>query len=187
MPVALGQTGFGAEVRVVTQRRAEQLVEQGLAERHARGVVFTRDLTGSLRRREVEGAQTAAATGRPFNPSAPGEYVAGTYRQCFRLASGRFAATTTPHPSSASLVATSRASLAMMAASARDSGATGDCGFSGLFRRALLSCKTVGGDLVAIEIASVARECIGSPTSRSDRAFVDPASSESRLMERSDC
>ncbi|MGY3362742.1 type IV secretory pathway VirD2 relaxase [Bradyrhizobium sp. GM0.4] len=35
--VALGQAGFGAEVRQAMERRAEQLVEQGLAERQARG------------------------------------------------------------------------------------------------------------------------------------------------------
>ena len=92
-PVALGQTGFGAEVREAMERRAERLVEQGLADRQARGLVFARDLIGSLRRREVEalGEQIAAETGRPFNPSAPGEYVTGTYRQRFALASGRFA------------------------------------------------------------------------------------------------
>jgi len=33
----------------------------------------------------------ARDAGRPFSPSASGEYVAGTYRQRFVLASGRFA------------------------------------------------------------------------------------------------
>ena len=44
-------------------------------------------------RREVEalGERIAAKTGRPCNPSAPGEYVAGSYRQRFTLSSGRFA------------------------------------------------------------------------------------------------
>lgn len=75
------------------ERRAEQLIEHGLAERQARGLVFAKNLIGTLRRREVEalGEQLAAETGRPFNPSAAGEYVAGTYRQRFALASGRFA------------------------------------------------------------------------------------------------
>jgi type IV secretory pathway VirD2 relaxase len=92
-PVALGRTGFGAEVREAMERRAEQLIEQGLAERQARGLVFARNLIGTLRRREVEalGERLAAETGRPFHPSAPGEYVAGCYRQRFALASGRFA------------------------------------------------------------------------------------------------
>jgi type IV secretory pathway VirD2 relaxase len=92
-PVALGQAGFGAEVRDAMERRAEQLIEQGLAERQARGIAFSRGLIGTLRRREVEalGEQLAAETGQPFNRAAAGEYVAGAYRQRFALASGRFA------------------------------------------------------------------------------------------------
>lgn len=92
-PVALGQTGFGAEVRDATERRAEQLIEQGLAERRGHGLVFAKNVIGTLRRRELEvfGQQLAAETGQPFNQSAGGEYVAGTYRQRFALASGRFA------------------------------------------------------------------------------------------------
>jgi len=92
-PVALGQTGFGAEVRAAMERRAEQLIEQGLAERTTRGLTFAHNLIGTLRRREVEalGKDLTAETGLPFNPSKPGEYAAGTYRQRFALASGRFA------------------------------------------------------------------------------------------------
>ncbi|MEY9137653.1 type IV secretory pathway VirD2 relaxase [Bradyrhizobium diazoefficiens] len=92
-PVSLGQAGFGAEVRDAMQQRAGQLIEQGLAERQSRGLVFAKNLIGTLRRRELEdlGKQLAAETGQPFNPSAAGEYVAGTYRQRFALASGRFA------------------------------------------------------------------------------------------------
>ncbi|MGY3133765.1 type IV secretory pathway VirD2 relaxase [Bradyrhizobium sp. USDA 4501] len=92
-PAALGQAGFGAEVREAMERRAEHLVQQGLAERQVRGVVFAKNLIGTLRRRELEdlSKQLAAETGQPFNPSAAGEYVTGTYRQRFALASGRFA------------------------------------------------------------------------------------------------
>jgi hypothetical protein len=92
-PAALGQTGFGAEVRDAMQRRAEQLVGQGLAERRMQGIVFSQNLIGTLRRREVEalGERLAAETGQPFHPAGAGEYVAGTYRQRFALASGRFA------------------------------------------------------------------------------------------------
>jgi type IV secretory pathway VirD2 relaxase len=92
-PVALGQAGFGAEVRDAMGRRAEQLIEQGLAERQALGIVFSQGLIGTLRRREVEalGERLAAETGQPFNKAAAGEYVAGAYRQRFALASGRFA------------------------------------------------------------------------------------------------
>ena len=46
-----------------------------------------------MRQREVEalGEKLAAETGRQFSKAATGEYVAGTYRQRFALASGRFA------------------------------------------------------------------------------------------------
>jgi type IV secretory pathway VirD2 relaxase len=92
-PLALGETGFGAEVRDAMERRAGHLIEQGLAERQSRGVVFARNLIGTLRRREVEalGQKLAGETGLPFRSSAAGEYVAGTYRQRLQLASGRFA------------------------------------------------------------------------------------------------
>ena len=92
-PVALGHAGFGVQVREAMERRGEQLVELGLAERQPGGVVFARNLIGTLRRREVEalGGRLAADTGQPFNASAAGEYVSGTYRQRIALASGRFA------------------------------------------------------------------------------------------------
>ena len=92
-PVALGGGGFGAEVRQAMDRRAEHLIHQGLAERQTRGVSFSPGLIDSLRQREVEalGEKLAAETGRPFTKAGTGEYVAGTYRQRFALASGRFA------------------------------------------------------------------------------------------------
>jgi type IV secretory pathway VirD2 relaxase len=92
-PVALGHAGFGADVREAMDRRADQLIEQGLAERQARGIVFASGLIGTLRQREVEalGERLAAETGQTFNRAATGEYVAGAYRQRFALASGRFA------------------------------------------------------------------------------------------------
>jgi type IV secretory pathway VirD2 relaxase len=92
-PLGLGQSGFGAEVRDAMDRRAEELVQQGLAERRVRGVVFSRNLIDTLRKREVEvlGEKLAAETGRPFSPSGSGEYVTGTYQRRFTLASGRFA------------------------------------------------------------------------------------------------
>ncbi|WP_157016619.1 relaxase/mobilization nuclease domain-containing protein [Mesorhizobium xinjiangense] len=92
-PAALGGGGFGAEVREAKDRRAEHLIEQRLAERHGRSVIFSRNLIDTLRQREVEalGERLARETGRPFAKAGTGEYVAGTYRQRFALASGRFA------------------------------------------------------------------------------------------------
>jgi len=92
-PVALGGGGFGAEVRDAMDRRAEHLVGQGLAERQSRGVSFSPGLVDTLRQREVDalGQKLATETGRPLTKAGTGEYVAGTYRQRFALASGRFA------------------------------------------------------------------------------------------------
>ncbi|QXX76137.1 VirD2 family relaxase/mobilization nuclease [Methylovirgula sp. HY1] len=92
-PIALGQSGFGAEVREAMDHRAEALIRQGLAERQAHGIIFARGLLDTLRKRDVQalGDKLAAEIGRPFTPSASGEYVAGTYQRRFTLASGRFA------------------------------------------------------------------------------------------------
>jgi type IV secretory pathway VirD2 relaxase len=92
-PVALGGGGFGTEVRDAMDRRAEHLIEQRLAERHGRSVIFARNLIDTLRQREVEALseKLAAETGRPFSKAGTGEYVAGAYRQRIALASGRFA------------------------------------------------------------------------------------------------
>ncbi len=92
-PAALSEGGFGAEVRQALERRADHLVGQGFGERHGQRVTFSRNLIDTLRRRELEalGEKLSAETGQPFNRAASGEYVAGSYRQRFTLASGRFA------------------------------------------------------------------------------------------------
>ncbi|MFV0514307.1 MAG: relaxase/mobilization nuclease domain-containing protein [Jhaorihella sp.] len=85
--------GFGAEVREAMDRRAERLLQEGLAERQGRRIVFSRNLIDTLRHRELDalGGKLAAETGLPFNRAAGGDYVSGTYRQRLALASGRFA------------------------------------------------------------------------------------------------
>ncbi|MGR7993580.1 relaxase/mobilization nuclease domain-containing protein [Xanthobacter sp. ZOL 2024] len=92
-PAALSEGGFGAEVREAMERRADHLVREGLAERHGQRVTFARDLIETLRQREIEtlGEKLSAETGQPFKRSGTGDYVAGSYRQRFALASGRFA------------------------------------------------------------------------------------------------
>ncbi|MFX8358778.1 DUF3363 domain-containing protein, partial [Acinetobacter baumannii] len=52
-----------------------------------------RRLLNTLRDRELSalGEKLATETGLPFNRADSGEYVAGSYRQRFTLASGRFA------------------------------------------------------------------------------------------------
>lgn len=92
-PVALSEGSFGAEVREAMRARADHLVEQGLGERQGQRVTFNRNLIETLRRRELDalGDQLAAESGQSFNRAGSGEYVAGSYRQRFTLASGRFA------------------------------------------------------------------------------------------------
>ncbi len=85
--------GFGAEVRDALDRRAEHLIGQGLAERQSRGVSFSRNLIETLRRRELDALRErlTTETGQTAVNTGAGEYVAGTYRRRFDLASGRFA------------------------------------------------------------------------------------------------
>ncbi len=92
-PLALSEGGFGAEVKEALERRTEHLIEEGFAERKGLRVTFARNLIETLRRNELEafGERLVAETGQPFNRAGSGEYVAGTYRQRFDLASGRFA------------------------------------------------------------------------------------------------
>ncbi|MEE9926123.1 MAG: DUF3363 domain-containing protein [Brucella anthropi] len=92
-PIALSEGGFGAEVQRALEQRAAHLIGEGLAERQGGRVVFARRLLNTLRDREVSalGEKLAAETALPFNHANGGEYVAGSYRQRFTLASGRFA------------------------------------------------------------------------------------------------
>ncbi|SMG52999.1 relaxase/mobilization nuclease domain-containing protein [Paracoccus sp. J56] len=92
-PVALSEAGFGIEVRQAMMRRAEHLVEEGLAERQGSRVVFARRLLDRLRDREVGdlAEKIAAETGMSYDRATGGDTVAGTYRRRFALASGRFA------------------------------------------------------------------------------------------------
>ena len=92
-PVPLGAGGFGAEVRDALDRRAGHLIGQGLAERQGRGVSFGRNLIETLRRRELDALREhlTTETGQTAVKTGAGEYVAGTYRRRFDLASGRFA------------------------------------------------------------------------------------------------
>jgi hypothetical protein len=92
-PVALGSGGFGAEVQAAIERRVEQLISEGLAERRGQTVTFARNLVETLKRRELDaiGETLAADTGRTFSKATTGDYVSGTYRQRLTLASGRFA------------------------------------------------------------------------------------------------
>jgi type IV secretory pathway VirD2 relaxase len=92
-PPILRSGGFGREVRDALDARTEHLIGQGLARRQQQRVVLAPDLLGTLRRTELEATavRITASTGLPYRPLAEGEALAGTYRQRFDLASGRFA------------------------------------------------------------------------------------------------
>ena len=92
-PLPVSGGGFGAEVSEALERRAEHLLEKGLAKRQGQRVIFARDLLNTLRKRELDsvGDKLAREIGRPQMPSSPGEHVAGTYQRRMPLASGRFA------------------------------------------------------------------------------------------------
>jgi len=89
----LAGTGFGVEVRDALARRADYLVDQGLARRQGQRVVFARDLLDTLIRREVieAAAQIAKQTGMRHHALSDGDRVSGVYRKSVDLASGRFA------------------------------------------------------------------------------------------------
>jgi type IV secretory pathway VirD2 relaxase len=92
-PSALSDGGFGAEVRRAMEQRADHLIAEGFTERQDGRLVFARNLIATLRQHELGalGDKLAADIDQPFNRAGSGEFVAGTYRQRFALASGRFA------------------------------------------------------------------------------------------------
>ncbi len=91
-PVELGG-GFGVDVRRAMEARTQHLIGEGLARREGERIVFGRNLIGTLRQHELDilGEKLSGETNMPFQPPAAGDYVSGTYRQRFALASGRFA------------------------------------------------------------------------------------------------
>jgi type IV secretory pathway VirD2 relaxase len=85
--------GFGLEVRQAMEARTEHLIDERLARREAGRVIFARNLLATLREREVDALseKLSSEMNVSFQKPGQGDYVAGTYRQRFVLASGRFA------------------------------------------------------------------------------------------------
>ena len=85
--------GFGLEIREAMTARALELDTQGLAQRRGQGFLFARDLIDKLKSREIAQETDAITlrTGRAHQPSVPGEFVSGVYRERVNLSSGRFA------------------------------------------------------------------------------------------------
>jgi len=67
---------------------AVYLVAEGLAHREGQGVIFSRQVIETLRRRElnVVAANIASKTGLEYYPAAAGDPISGTYRQRLNLA-----------------------------------------------------------------------------------------------------
>jgi type IV secretory pathway VirD2 relaxase len=89
----LAGTGFGREVNVALDRRAQRLVEMGHATAKDGFISIPRRSIAVLERQEVErvGKEMAAERGLTYAPSGPGEYVSGLLAGVATLASGRFA------------------------------------------------------------------------------------------------
>jgi type IV secretory pathway VirD2 relaxase len=86
-------SGFGREVSKAISRRAERLVEMGLATTKDGNIHVPVSTVATLERLEVErvGQQMARERGLTFTPSQAGEYVSGRLAGIASLASGRFA------------------------------------------------------------------------------------------------
>lgn len=89
----LGELGFGGDVKDALRRRADFLVDQGLAKKRGRHVVLTRHLLVTLRDRELARVALGITkeTGFEYREVVEGRRVIGVYRQDVMLASGRYA------------------------------------------------------------------------------------------------
>lgn len=89
----LSEGGFGGEVRKALQRRADFLVEEGLAEQDGPRVILARNLLATLLARELEQAAKtiAAETKLAYRLLMDGDRMSGIYRRSVQLVSGRFA------------------------------------------------------------------------------------------------
>jgi type IV secretory pathway VirD2 relaxase len=86
-------SGFGREVKAALNRRAQRLVDMGLAPAKDGNIHIPGRTAAALERREVEhvGQQMARERGLTYTPSNAGEYVSGRLAGVASLVSGRFA------------------------------------------------------------------------------------------------
>ena len=89
----LRDSGFGREVGKAMNRRAQRLVEMGLATAKDGKIRLPVDTVATLERQEVErvGHQMARERGLAYMPANAGEYVSGRLAGAASLVSGRFA------------------------------------------------------------------------------------------------
>ncbi len=90
---AVGDSGFGDELKQNLLRRQQWLIEQGLMQRDGESLVFRQNLLATLRRRELNRVAAALETklGLHFAGAGEGTPVEGRYRHGVDLVSGRFA------------------------------------------------------------------------------------------------
>lgn len=90
---SIANRGFGAEARVALGRRADFLIDQGLAKRLDHRLMLARNLLATLRRREIEtvGRKLSDRLGKPHRLPVDGQAIRGVYRNCIELTSGRYA------------------------------------------------------------------------------------------------
>jgi type IV secretory pathway VirD2 relaxase len=89
----LRDNGFGREVGKAMNRRAQRLVQMGLATAKEGKIRVPVDTVATLERREIErvGHQMARERGLTYMPANAGEYVSGRLAGVASLVSGRFA------------------------------------------------------------------------------------------------
>jgi type IV secretory pathway VirD2 relaxase len=90
---AITETGFGRQVREALDRRAQRLVEMGLATAKDGRVIVPGRAIATLEQHEIRraGQAMALARGQSFQPVKPGDKVRGTLVGSTDLSSGRFA------------------------------------------------------------------------------------------------
>lgn len=91
--MAIADSGFGREVTNALSRRAQRLVEMGLATTKDGNIHIPVRTVATLERQEVErvGQQMARERGLTYMPASAGEYVSGRLAGIASLVSGRFA------------------------------------------------------------------------------------------------
>lgn len=90
---ALGNSGFGRDIRDAMDARSRHLAGQGLASRRGQRVILAQGLIATLKSGELEAAAHSIAerTGLSHKAAASGDFVSGIYRERVTLSSGRFA------------------------------------------------------------------------------------------------
>jgi hypothetical protein len=90
---ATTDSGFGREVNKAISRRAQRLVEMGLATAKDGNIHIPVSTVATLERLEVErvGQQMARESGLTYFPTTPGDHISGRLTGVANLVSGRFA------------------------------------------------------------------------------------------------